>query len=70
MPLLSWLDRTTDERPDAVRVDDRATSWVELRRAAAAVAVALRAAMDRELRAVGLSVPQYACLRLLAHGTG
>ncbi|GAA3763887.1 MarR family winged helix-turn-helix transcriptional regulator [Micromonospora maritima] len=33
-------------------------------------AVALRAAMDRELRAVGLSVPQYACLRLLAHGTG
>ncbi|GAA3774868.1 acyl-CoA synthetase [Micromonospora maritima] len=44
MPLLSWLDRTTDERPDAVRVDDRATSWVELRRAAAAVADDLRGA--------------------------
>ncbi|MFI2712276.1 acyl-CoA synthetase [Micromonospora sp. NPDC018662] len=38
MPLLSWLDRSTDERPDAIRVDDRALSWVELRRAAAAVA--------------------------------
>ncbi|MFI7214208.1 acyl-CoA synthetase [Micromonospora maritima] len=44
MPLLSWLDGTTDERPDAVRVDDRATSWVELRRAAAAVADDLRGA--------------------------
>ncbi|GAB3077228.1 acyl-CoA synthetase [Micromonospora schwarzwaldensis] len=38
MPLLSWLDRSTDERPDAIRVDDRSLSWVELRRAAAAVA--------------------------------
>ncbi|WBC15820.1 acyl-CoA synthetase [Micromonospora sp. WMMA1998] len=44
MPLLSWLDGTTDERPDAVRVDDRAVSWVELRRAAAAVADDLRGA--------------------------
>lgn len=33
-------------------------------------AVALRAAMERELRCVGLSVPQYACLRLLGHGGG
>ncbi|QLQ35722.1 acyl-CoA synthetase [Micromonospora robiginosa] len=38
MPLLSWLDRSTDERPDAVRVDDRSLSLVELRRAAAAIA--------------------------------
>ncbi|MDG4801035.1 acyl-CoA synthetase [Micromonospora sp. WMMD980] len=38
MPLLTWLDESTDERPDAVRVDDRSLSWVELRRAAAAVA--------------------------------
>ncbi|MGC5333984.1 acyl-CoA synthetase [Micromonospora sp. DT62] len=38
MPLLSWLAGGTDERPDAIRVDDRAVSWVELRRLAAAVA--------------------------------
>ncbi|MEV4463455.1 acyl-CoA synthetase [Micromonospora echinofusca] len=38
MSLLSWLTKGTDERPDAVRVDDRAVSWVELRRLAAAVA--------------------------------
>ncbi|MFI7072981.1 acyl-CoA synthetase [Micromonospora sediminicola] len=44
MPLLSWLAGTTDERPDAVRVDDRSLSWVELRRAAAAVADDLRGA--------------------------
>lgn len=31
---------------------------------------ALRAAMDAELRADGLSVPQYACLELLAHRPG
>jgi len=33
-------------------------------------AVALRAAMDAELRAHGLSVPQYACLELLAQRPG
>ncbi|WP_326564136.1 acyl-CoA synthetase [Micromonospora peucetia] len=38
MPLLSWLSNGTDERPEAIRVDDRAVSWVELRRLAAAVA--------------------------------
>ncbi|MEV5817626.1 acyl-CoA synthetase [Micromonospora haikouensis] len=38
MPLLSWLSESADDRPDAVRVDDRAVSWVELRRLAAAVA--------------------------------
>ncbi|MGW9197531.1 acyl-CoA synthetase [Micromonospora chersina] len=42
MPLLSWLSESTDERPEAVRVDDRSVSWVELRRAAAAVADDLR----------------------------
>ncbi|SCL51783.1 acyl-CoA synthetase [Micromonospora chersina] len=42
MPLLSWLTESTDERPEAVRVDDRSLSWVELRRAAAAVADDLR----------------------------
>ncbi|MGW4297334.1 acyl-CoA synthetase [Micromonospora chersina] len=42
MPLLSWLSESTDERPGAVRVDDRSLSWVELRRAAAAVADDLR----------------------------
>ncbi|WP_089153946.1 acyl-CoA synthetase [Micromonospora sp. NBS 11-29] len=38
MPLLSWLVESTDERPDAIRVDGRSMSWTELRRAAAAVA--------------------------------
>ncbi|MFC0033375.1 acyl-CoA synthetase [Micromonospora chaiyaphumensis] len=38
MALLSWLSESTDERPEAVRVDDRSVSWVELRRMAAAVA--------------------------------
>ncbi|MEU4641520.1 acyl-CoA synthetase [Micromonospora sp. NPDC023814] len=42
MSLLSWLSEGTDERPDAVRVDDRAVSGVELRRLAAAVADELR----------------------------
>ncbi|MFI6329678.1 acyl-CoA synthetase [Micromonospora chersina] len=42
MPLLSWLSESTDERPEAVRVDDRSLSWVELRWAAAAVADDLR----------------------------
>ncbi|MCP3785598.1 acyl-CoA synthetase [Micromonospora sp. A3M-1-15] len=42
MPLLSWLSESTDERPEAVRVDDRSVSWVELRRTAAAVADELR----------------------------
>ncbi|MGK5671583.1 acyl-CoA synthetase [Micromonospora sp. URMC 106] len=42
MPLLSWLSESADERPDAVRVDDRAVSWVELRGLAAAVADELR----------------------------
>ncbi|SCL72083.1 fatty acid CoA ligase FadD36 [Micromonospora citrea] len=42
MPLLSWLADNADERPDAIRVDDRAVSWVELRRLAAAVADELR----------------------------
>jgi fatty acid CoA ligase FadD36 len=42
MPLLSWLSEGADERPDAVRVDDRVVSWVELRRLAAAVADELR----------------------------
>ncbi|GGO32577.1 acyl-CoA synthetase [Micromonospora parathelypteridis] len=40
--LLSWLLASTDERPDAIRIDDRAVSWVELRRLAAAVADDLR----------------------------
>ncbi|WBB76659.1 acyl-CoA synthetase [Micromonospora sp. WMMD1128] len=44
MALLSWLAESTDERPDAVRVDDRSMSWVELRRAATAVADELRGA--------------------------
>ncbi|MET8909937.1 acyl-CoA synthetase [Micromonospora sp. NPDC004551] len=44
MPLLSWLSESTDERPEAVRVDDRSMSWVELRRTAAAVADDLRGA--------------------------
>ncbi|MGW4502746.1 acyl-CoA synthetase [Micromonospora sp. NPDC004336] len=42
MPLLSWLAQSADERPDAIRVDERAVSWVELRRLAAAVADELR----------------------------
>ncbi|MCX4473470.1 acyl-CoA synthetase [Micromonospora sp. NBC_01655] len=42
MPLLRWLAESDDERPGAVRVDDRAVSWVELRRRAAAVADELR----------------------------
>ncbi|MEU0152502.1 acyl-CoA synthetase [Micromonospora fulviviridis] len=42
MPLLSWLSESTDERPEAVRIDDRSVSWVELRRTAAAVADDLR----------------------------
>jgi len=33
-------------------------------------AIALRAAMDAELREQGLSVPQYACLELLAQRPG
>ncbi|MFG1674678.1 acyl-CoA synthetase [Micromonospora sp. NPDC049282] len=44
MPLLTWLAESTDERPDAIRVDDRSLSWVELRRAATAVADDLRGA--------------------------
>ncbi|SCL14046.1 fatty acid CoA ligase FadD36 [Micromonospora nigra] len=46
MRLLHWLSESTDERPDAVRVDDRAVSWVELRRLATAVADDLRG-LDR-----------------------
>ncbi|GGR76595.1 acyl-CoA synthetase [Micromonospora fulviviridis] len=42
MPLLSWLSESTDERPEAVRIDDRSLSWVELRATAAAVADDLR----------------------------
>ncbi|WP_405111563.1 acyl-CoA synthetase [Micromonospora sp. NBC_01405] len=42
MTLLRWLAESDDERPGAVRVDDRAVSWVELRRGAAAVADELR----------------------------
>ncbi|MFG1951418.1 acyl-CoA synthetase [Micromonospora sp. NPDC048830] len=42
MPLLTWLSESADERPEAIRVDDRAVSWVELRRLAAAVADDLR----------------------------
>ncbi|WP_025618180.1 acyl-CoA synthetase [Salinispora cortesiana] len=38
MRLLSWLSESVDERPDAVQVNDRGASWVELRRLAAAVA--------------------------------
>ncbi|MFI2664580.1 acyl-CoA synthetase [Micromonospora carbonacea] len=38
MPLLSWLSESADDRLGAVRVDDRAVSWVELRRLATAVA--------------------------------
>ncbi|MFG1741824.1 acyl-CoA synthetase [Micromonospora chalcea] len=44
MPLLSRLAGATDERPGAIRVQDRSLSWVELRRAAAAVADDLRGA--------------------------
>ncbi|MEV0002670.1 acyl-CoA synthetase [Micromonospora sp. NPDC050980] len=42
MPLLTWLAESTDERPGAIRVDDRALSWTELRAAATAVADDLR----------------------------
>ncbi|WP_144127892.1 acyl-CoA synthetase [Catellatospora sichuanensis] len=42
MALLSWLSGSADERPDAVRVDGQAVSWVQLRRLAAAVADDLR----------------------------
>ncbi|MEO3776454.1 acyl-CoA synthetase [Micromonospora sp. B11E3] len=42
MPLLTWLSESADERPEAIRVDDRAVSWVELRRLATAVADDLR----------------------------
>ncbi|MFI6823254.1 acyl-CoA synthetase [Micromonospora sp. NPDC050187] len=42
MPLLSWLSESADERPDAIRVDGRSVSWVDLRRQAAAVADDLR----------------------------
>ncbi|WP_229397844.1 acyl-CoA synthetase [Micromonospora okii] len=42
MPLLRWLSESADDRPDAIRVDDRAVSWVELRRLASAVADELR----------------------------
>jgi fatty acid CoA ligase FadD36 len=42
VPLLSWLSESTDERPEAIRVDDRSVSWVELRRLATAVADDLR----------------------------
>ncbi|MGC4892940.1 acyl-CoA synthetase [Micromonospora sp. DT31] len=44
MPLLNWLAKCTDERPDAVRVGEHGLSWVELRRAAAAVADDVRGA--------------------------
>ncbi|MEU4634055.1 acyl-CoA synthetase [Micromonospora chalcea] len=44
MPLLSRLVEATDGRPGAIRVQDRSLSWVELRRAAAAVADDLRGA--------------------------
>ncbi|MDO3685914.1 acyl-CoA synthetase [Micromonospora sp. C28ISP2-4] len=44
MSLLSRLAETTDDRPGAVRVGDRSLSWVELRRAATAVADDLRGA--------------------------
>ncbi|MEU8285229.1 acyl-CoA synthetase [Micromonospora sp. NPDC048905] len=40
--LLRWLLSSGDERPDAIRIDDQATSWVRLRRLAAAVADDLR----------------------------
>ncbi|SCG58349.1 acyl-CoA synthetase [Micromonospora halophytica] len=42
MRLLNWLSESTDERPDAIRIDDRVVSWVELRRLACAVADDLR----------------------------
>ncbi|WP_405095229.1 acyl-CoA synthetase [Micromonospora sp. NBC_01412] len=42
MTLLRWLAESDDERPGAVRVDDGAVSWVELRRRASAVADELR----------------------------
>ncbi|NBE84491.1 acyl-CoA synthetase [Micromonospora rubida] len=42
MTLLRWLAESDDERPGAVRVDDRVVSWVELRRRASAVADELR----------------------------
>ena len=44
VPLLSRLAEATDGRPGAIRVQDRSLSWVELRRAAAAVADDLRGA--------------------------
>ncbi|MEU9828855.1 acyl-CoA synthetase [Micromonospora chersina] len=51
MPLLSWLSECADERPEAVRVDDRTVSWVELRRTAAAVADDLRGVRRVAVRA-------------------
>ncbi|MEV4483208.1 acyl-CoA synthetase [Micromonospora coxensis] len=42
MRLLNWLCESTDERPDAIRIEGRAVSWVELRRLACAVADDLR----------------------------
>ncbi|WFF05110.1 acyl-CoA synthetase [Micromonospora sp. WMMD1076] len=44
MSLLNRLAEATDDRPGAVRVGDRSLSWVELRRAATAVADDLRGA--------------------------
>ncbi|MGC4807533.1 acyl-CoA synthetase [Micromonospora sp. DT233] len=38
MSLLSWLSESADERPEAIRVDDRAVSGAQLRRLASAVA--------------------------------
>ncbi|WP_341721391.1 acyl-CoA synthetase [Micromonospora sp. FIMYZ51] len=46
MPLLDWLSATTDESPEAVRIVDRAVSWVELRQLATAVADDVRG-LDR-----------------------
>ncbi|MDM4718740.1 acyl-CoA synthetase [Micromonospora sp. WMMA1363] len=42
MRLLTWLSESTDDRPDAVKVGDRAVSWIELRHLATAVADDLR----------------------------
>jgi len=51
---------------DVSHVDlDQAVGYT-LKRAASA----LRAAMDAELRSHGLSVPQYACLKLLSQRPG
>ncbi|MBC8990355.1 acyl-CoA synthetase [Micromonospora chalcea] len=44
MPLLSRLVEATDGHPGAIRVQDRSLSWVELRRAATAVADDMRGA--------------------------